>query len=30
MRTTFECADPILSVANMSRSVRYYDMPVTS
>jgi catechol 2,3-dioxygenase-like lactoylglutathione lyase family enzyme len=22
--TTFECANPILSVANMARSVRYY------
>lgn len=24
MRTTFECANPILSVANLERSVRYY------
>lgn len=23
-RTTFECADPILSVADMARSLRYY------
>ena len=24
MRSTFECANPILSVADMARSLRYY------